>query len=82
MKKRYIVMPADKRPSSPAQAIEEYDEDIFPSISVLLKIAYTLPVTSCECERTASALRRLNNYMRATMGKDYLALLHMMQLIN
>ena len=38
-----------------------------------------LPVTSCECERSASALRRLNNYMRATMGKDRLsclALLH------
>ena len=78
-------MPADKRPSSPAQAIEKYDENIFPSINVHLKIAYTLPVTSCECERSASALRRLNNYMRATMGKDclsYLALLHMMQLIS
>ena len=63
-------MPADKRPSSPAQVIEECDEDMLPSISVLLKIACTLPVTSCECERSASALRLLNNYMRATMGKD------------
>ena len=74
----YIVMPEDKRPSSPAQAIDECEEE-FPNISVLLKIACTLPVTSCECEQSASALRRLYNYMRATMGKDrlsYLALLH------
>ena len=59
--------------------IKHYNEDMLPSISVLLKIVCTLPVTSCECERSASALRRLNNYMRATMGKDrlsYLALLH------
>ena len=27
-RKRYIVMPADKRPSSPAQAIKESDEDM------------------------------------------------------
>ena len=72
-RKRYIVMPADERPSSPAQAIKECDTDMFPNISVLLKIACTLPVTSCECERSASALHHLlNNYMRATMGKDRL----------
>ena len=69
-RKRYIVMLADKRPSSPVQAIKERDEDMFPNISVLLKIACTLPVTSYECERSASALRRsINNYMRATIGK-------------
>ena len=36
-------------------------------------------VTSCECERSAGGLRRLNNFMRASMGKDHLsnlALLH------
>ena len=55
------------------------DPTIFPNISVLLQIACTLPVTSCECERSASALRRLNKYMRASMGKcrlSNLALLH------
>ena len=45
----------------------------------LLKIACTLPVTICECERSCSVLRRLSNYMRATMGQERLssvALLH------
>ena len=67
------------RPASPAAAIKECDSDSFPNISVLLQLACTLPVTSCECERSASVLRRLNNYMRASMGKSrlsHLALLH------
>ncbi|XP_006812758.1 52 kDa repressor of the inhibitor of the protein kinase-like [Saccoglossus kowalevskii] len=39
----------------------------------------TIPVTSCECERSFSALRRLNTYNRSCMGQERLtslALLH------
>lgn len=75
----YLTMPSDLRPVSPAMAIKECDSAIFPNISVLLQIACTLPVTFCECERSASALRWLNNYMSASMGKSSLsnlALLH------
>lgn len=78
-KQRYTSVPADLRPASPAEAIKDCDPAMFPNISVLLQICCTIPVTSCECERSASALRRLNNYMRASMGKSrlsYLALLH------
>ena len=67
------------RPGSPAVAIKDCDAALFPNISILLQITCTIPVTSCECERSASTLRRLNNYMRASMGKDrlsHLALLH------
>ena len=38
-----------------------------------------MPVTSSECERSVSGIRRMNNFMRASMGKDHLsnlALLH------
>ena len=69
----------DERPSSAAEAIKECDRDMFPNIYILLQIACTIPVTSCKYERSASGLKRLNNYMRASMGKDrlsYLALLH------
>ena len=48
-KNRYLTMPSDLRPASPATAIKECDPAIFPNISVLLQIACTLPVTSCEC---------------------------------
>lgn len=46
---------------------------------MLLKIACTLPVTSCECERSASVIRRLNTFMRASMKEERissLALIH------
>ena len=51
----------------------------FPNLHVLLRIACTLPVKSYECEHSASALRRLMNYMRSSMGAEQqtnLALTH------
>ena len=53
------------RPSSIAQALKECDSDMYLNLSVLLKIAGTVPVTSCECERSAIVLKRLNTYLRA-----------------
>jgi len=61
--------PTQDQPSSCAKAIKECDAQQFPSISQLLKLVCTLPVTSCEWERSASTLRRLNNFMRA-FGHD------------
>ena len=40
----------------------------------------TLPVTSCECERNASALRRLRNFMRASMTESRLSSLALMHI--
>ena len=51
----------------------------FENIHTLLRIGFTLPVTSCECERSASTLKRLNNYLRSTMSDERLtnlALIH------
>jgi len=74
-KNRYMSMSPDERPSTPAKPIKDCDCDCesFPNIFILLQIACTLPVTSCECERSASALRQLNNYMCASMGKARLS---------
>ena len=59
-------------PDSCAKAIKVCDRDVFPNIHILLHIACTIPVTSCECERSASTLRRLHTYMRASMSQDRL----------
>lgn len=72
-KAHYQQLPGDKRPDSVAKAIKECDPDCYPNIRVLLQLACTLPVSSCQCERSASALRRLDNYMRASMGRQRLA---------
>lgn len=60
-------------PESCAQAIKECDPVLFPNVFQLLKIACTLLVTSCECERTASTIRRLNTFMRASMEESRLS---------
>ena len=57
----------------------------FENIKILLRILATLPITSCECERSFSALRRLKNYNRSTMvanSLNGLALLHVHQEIH
>ena len=48
------------------------DADFFPSIQILMKILLTLPVTSCEAERSFSLLKRLKTYLRNTTDCDRL----------
>lgn len=60
-------------PSTAQSTIKETNRVLFPNIYTIL------PVTTCECERSVSALRRLKSYMRTTMGQERLnglALLH------
>ena len=44
----------------------------FPIIKTALRILGTLPVTSCPCERSFSALRKLKMYSRSTMCNERL----------
>ena len=44
----------------------------FENIKVALRILATLPITSCECERSFSALRRLKTFTRTTMSEERL----------
>ncbi|CAL9706391.1 unnamed protein product [Knipowitschia caucasica] len=46
----------------------EYLRDMLPEIAKLVKLALTVPVTSCTSERSFSSLRRLKSYLRSTMG--------------
>ena len=66
-------------PDTPACALVQCDSDVFPNISVLLKIACTIPVSSAQNERCNSALKRLKHYLRSTMGGDRLSALVLMQ---
>ena len=44
----------------------------FPIILSSLRLLGTISVTTCQCERSISSLRRLRTYTRSTMGQDRL----------
>ena len=52
----------------------------FPNIHATLRLLATIPVTSCECERSISVLRRLQTYLRNTMGEGRLNALSLMSI--
>ena len=76
----YMHKAARHRPTTCAMALKECDNTLFPNLSVLLWIVCTLPVTSTECERNASVLRRLRNFMRAGMTENRLTSLALMHI--
>ena len=54
------------------RALKQYDEDRFPNITTLLRLAWTDSVTSVETERCNSALKSLNTKFRGTMTEERL----------
>ena len=66
-------------PDTPTKCLVHAPENLLPNVHRLLRLVGTIPVTSCECERSVSVLRRLKTYLRSTMGQKRLtglALLH------
>ena len=47
----------------------------YANIRILLQILCTLPVTSCSCERSFSALKRIKTSLRSSMGNERLTAL-------
>ena len=76
--KKWEDVPKSQRGSTLATAIKECDEDHFPNIFVFLKIACTLPVTFCECQRSFSAMRRHRTWQRSTIKTERLTTLTIM----
>ena len=66
-------------PKTVSEVLNTMDQHMYPNITAAMKVLATVPVTTCECERSVSTLRRLKTYMRSTMGQTRLtglALLH------
>ena len=65
--------------NTPEKALKQLDKDLYPNIYMLLTLAATVLVTSCECERSISMLRLIKTSLRSTMTQERLNGLAMMQ---
>jgi hypothetical protein len=48
----------------------ELTEDAYPQYYKMVQLALTLPVGSATSERSFSAMRRIRNWLRSTMGRE------------
>ena len=65
-------------PTTPLAALNQCDNRAYPNTFTLLQLC-TIPVTSCEAERSFSALHSIKTFLCTTMGEERLnslALLH------
>ena len=70
--RKWLVVASKDRPDTLAKAITKCDEERFSNLFVLLKVACAFPITSAECERSFSAMRRLRTWLRAIMKMEKL----------
>ena len=78
-KSRWLSVPREDRPQIRSDTMKQCSPTSLPNIHTLLKLYATLPLSPCYCERLASALRRLNTYLRCTQIEERqsaLALIH------
>lgn len=61
-----------KSPMSLQEGFELCDANYFPNINAIFQLILCLPVGSCSCERSFSALRRLKTWTRSTMKDNRL----------
>ena len=74
-KVRWLEVAPKERPQTLSEALKLCSPDNLPNVYTLMKLFATLPLSSCSCERSASALRRLNNYLRSTQTAERLTAL-------
>ena len=64
------------------RSMENAVRSLFPQVLILLKLLLVCPVSSCECERSFSALRRLKTWLRTTMTQrrlNHISICHVHQ---
>ena len=69
---QYWLRYEDCIPNNSSRTLQHFNFEGFHNIRMALRIFETLTVTSCECERSFYALRRLKNYNRSTMAEELL----------
>ncbi len=79
-RQKWCQVDAAEQPATLYTALKACDKDFSPNIHVFLRIACTIPVTSCENERANSVLKNLKTFLRNTMGQERLSSLALMHI--
>lgn len=75
-------MAAANEKASLIDVINNTEPLLFPNISTVLNLLASLPVGSCSCERSFSALRRLKTWLRSSMSSDRLSSLAILHILR
>ena len=79
-KSKWLCVPVEDRPQTLSDCLKQCSPITFSNIFTLLNFFATMPLSSSSCERSGSALKRLNNYLRCTQTEQRLialSLIHM-----
>ena len=74
-KTKWLAVKLQDRPETISDTLKQCCPTSPPNIFTLLKLFGTIPLSSCSCEKSATALRRLNNYMQCTQSEERLSAL-------
>ena len=83
---RWVIAARELHQSNPMQTVPKRisetilssDKEFYPNINTILNILAVVPATTCTCERSISALRRLKTWLRSTMTNERLTGLALM----
>lgn len=70
----------EEKPERLIDVLKAANADLYPSIHKILSVLLTMPVSSATSERSFSAMRRVKNYLRSTMGDERLSNLSLMHI--
>ena len=62
----------DDKPSSAVEAFVTCNQDLYPNLSMLLRILATLPVSTATAERSFSTLKKIKSYIRNSTSESRL----------
>lgn len=66
---------SENTPDSLLTSLKCCPKDLFPNLHTLLQLGCLIPVTSCEAERSFSAVRRIKTTLRSSMREERLSAL-------
>ena len=64
------------------QIKEELLKGLYPNFCKLYRVALCLPVGIATCEKSFSAMRRIRNYLRVTMGQERFSNFGLLNIVN